>query len=152
MSSQAPNQARVIPLRPQSARPGGHLAVVVTEHVAGGTVDFFARAQDCYERWDPATPPGLRLQPSSEISSDTEEFESCPRLGDVTVTRFEQDITYTTDQYIDVLLTYSGHRALDSTRREGLLACVRDLIETRHGGRVTKRYLHELIVTTRVAR
>lgn len=132
-------------------QPGGQLAVVVTSHVAGGTVDFFARAQDCYERWDPATPPGLRLQPSSEITSDTEEFESCPRFGDVTVTRFEQDITYTTDQYLDVLLTYSGHRALDSTRREGLVACIRDLIETRHGGRVTKRYLHELIVTTRVA-
>jgi SAM-dependent methyltransferase len=132
-------------------RPGGRLAVVVTSHVAGGTLDFFARAQDCYERWDPATPPGLRLEPSSEVPSDTEEFESCPRFGDVMVTRFEQDITYTTDQYIEVLLTYSGHRALDSTRREGLLACIRDLIETRHGGRVTKRYLHELIVATRVA-
>ncbi|MEV7731341.1 class I SAM-dependent methyltransferase [Streptomyces sp. NPDC088921] len=131
-------------------RPEGHLAVVVTSHVAGGTIDFFARAQDCYERWDPATPPGLRLQPSSEIPSDTEEFESCPRFGHVTVTRFEQDITYTTDQYIDVLLTYSGHRALDSTRREGLLACIRDLIDTRHGGRVTKRYLHELLLATRV--
>ncbi|WP_069758506.1 class I SAM-dependent methyltransferase [Streptomyces sp. LUP47B] len=131
-------------------RPGGHLAVVVTSHVAGGSVDFFARAQDCYERWDPATPPGLRLQPSSEIPSDTEEFESCPRFAEVTVTRFEQDITYTTDQYIDVLLTYSGHRALDSTRRDGLLACIGDLIESRHGGRVTKRYLHELIVATRV--
>jgi hypothetical protein len=123
---------------------------VVTHHVAGGTTDFFARAQDCYERWDPATPPGLRLRPSSEILSDTKEFEDCPRFGDVTVTRFEQDITHTADQYIDVLLTYSGHRALDSARREGLLACLRDLIETRHGGRVTKRYLHELVVATRV--
>ncbi|MET7687647.1 class I SAM-dependent methyltransferase [Streptomyces sp. NPDC005483] len=131
-------------------RVGGRLAVVVTHHVAGGTTDFFARAQDCYERWDPATPPGLRLRPSSEIPSDLEEFRNCPRLGDVTVTRFEQDIPHTADQYIDVLLTYSGHRALDSTRREGLLACVRDLIESGHGGRVTKRYLHELIIATRV--
>jgi SAM-dependent methyltransferase len=132
-------------------RAGGRLAVVVTHHVAGGTTDFFARAQECYERWDPATPPGLRPRPSSEILSATEEFEDCPRFGDVTVTRFEQDITHTADQYIDVLLTYSGHRALDRTRREGLLACIRDLIETRHDGRVTKRYLHELIVATRVA-
>lgn len=132
-------------------RPGGHLAVVVTHHVAGGSTDFFARAQECYERWDPATPPGLRLRPSAEIPSDTaEELEACPRFGDVTVTRFEQDITYTADQYIDVLLTYSGHRALDSTRREGLLACIRDLIETEHGGRVVKRYLRELSVATLV--
>ncbi|MGK3941556.1 class I SAM-dependent methyltransferase [Streptomyces caeruleatus] len=131
-------------------RAGGHLAVVVTHHVAGGSADFFARVQECYERWDPATPPGLRLRPSEEIVPDTAEFETCPRFDDVTVIRCERDITYTSDQYIDVLLTYSGHRALDSTRREGLPTCVRDLIQTRHDGRVTKRYLHELIVATRV--
>lgn len=130
-------------------RPGGHLAVVHTEHVAGGTLDFFARVQRCYERWDPATPPGLRLLPSAEIPSDTEEFARCPRLRDLTVTRYEQDITYTSDEYIDVLLTYSGHRALDADRRAGLLADIRELIEDGFGGRVTKRYLHELIVTTR---
>lgn len=132
-------------------RVGGHLAVVVTHHVAGGTTDFFTRVQNCYERHDPATPPGVRLRPSSEIVPDTEEFESCPRLGDVRVTRFEQDITYTADQYLDVLRTYSGHRALDSTRRAGLLTCVRDLIEKGYGGRITKRYLHELILATRLA-
>ncbi|MEU1480261.1 class I SAM-dependent methyltransferase [Streptomyces sp. NPDC001668] len=132
-------------------RAGGRLAVVVTHHVAGGTTDFFARAQECYERWDPATPPGLRLRASSEIDSDTVDFEASPRFGELTVTRFEQDITYTADEYLDVLLTYSGHRALDSTRREGLLAGIRELIETRHGGRITKRYLFELIVATRLA-
>ncbi|WP_030613710.1 class I SAM-dependent methyltransferase [Streptomyces fulvoviolaceus] len=132
--------------------PGGHLAVVTTEHVAGGnsTTDFFNRAQACYERWDPATPPGLRLQEASEIPTDTAEFERCPRFGNVTVTRYAQDITYTADQYIDVLLTYSGHRALDSTLREGLLTCIRELIETHYDGRVTKRHLHELITAPRV--
>ena len=28
---------------------------------------FFVDVQDCYERWDPATPPGLRLEPADEI-------------------------------------------------------------------------------------
>ncbi|MEU6355873.1 hypothetical protein ABZ896_42275 [Streptomyces sp. NPDC047072] len=46
-------------------------------------------------------------------------------------------------------LTYSGHRALDADRRAGLLADIRELIEDGFGGRITKRYLHELIVTTR---
>jgi len=131
-------------------RPGGHLAVVATDHVAGGTIEFFARTQACYEQWDPATPPGLRLRPSSEIPSNTEEFERSPHFGDVTVTRFEQDISYTADEYLDVLLTYSGHRALDDTRRDGLLSCIRELIDTRHEGRVTKRYLRHLVVATRV--
>ncbi|MFR0354778.1 class I SAM-dependent methyltransferase [Streptomyces sediminimaris] len=131
----------------RALRPGGRLALVVTEHVAGGTEDFFARAQRCYEHWDPATPPGLRPQPASEIPAGTGELERSPLFGRVAATRYTQDITYTTDEYIDVLLTYSGHRALDERSRRGLLACLRRLIETRHGGSVTKRYLHELIVT-----
>ncbi|MEV0643131.1 class I SAM-dependent methyltransferase [Streptomyces sp. NPDC050619] len=131
-------------------RPGGLFALVTTEHVAGGSTDFFARAQRCYERWDPATPPGLRLQDASEIATDTGELERGQRFGNVVATRYLQDITYCADEYIDVLLTYSGHRALDDTARQGLLTCVRELIETRHGGSVTKRYLHELIVATRL--
>ncbi|WP_217242704.1 class I SAM-dependent methyltransferase [Streptomyces sp. AC555_RSS877] len=130
-------------------RPGGRLAVVTTEHVAGGSTDFFAQAQRCYERWDPATPPGLRLQDQSDIAGDTGELERGGRFENVVATRHLQDITYSADQYIDVLLTYSGHRALDEASREGLLACIRELIENRHGGSVTKRYLHELIVATR---
>lgn len=131
-------------------RPGGRLAVVTTEHVAGGSTDFFARAQRCYERWDPATPPGLRLQDESEIATDTAELERDGRFTNVVATRYLQDITYSADGYIDVLLTYSGHRALDEARREGLLACIRGLIENRYGGTVTKRYLHELVLATRI--
>lgn len=41
--------------------PGGALATISTTHVLGGTDRFFADVQDCYERWDPSTPPGLRL-------------------------------------------------------------------------------------------
>ncbi|MGI5451956.1 class I SAM-dependent methyltransferase [Streptomyces sp. CA-249302] len=136
----------------RALRPGGRLALVRTEHVAGGTEEFFALAQGCYERWDPATPPGLRLQPASEIPVGTAELEDSPLFDPVVATRHTQDVSYTADQYIDVLLTYSGHRALDETARQGLLGCLRQLIESRHDGRITKRYLHELIVATRTVR
>jgi SAM-dependent methyltransferase len=134
----------------RALRPGGHLALVTTHHVAGGTSEFFARAQNCYERWDPATPPGLRLRDATEVSTDTTELARSPHFEQITVERHTQDIAYSTDEYIDVLLTYSGHRALDDTARQGLLGCIRELIETRYGGRITKRYLHELITATRV--
>lgn len=129
--------------------PGGRLAVVVTHHVAGGDTEFFHRTQRCYRRWVPDTPPGLLLKEADEIPTETAEFESCPRLVDLEVVRHFQDITYTTDEYIDVLLTYSNHRALPEDLRHGLLACVRELLDTRYGGSVTKRYLHELITATR---
>ncbi|GAA3770450.1 class I SAM-dependent methyltransferase [Streptomyces coacervatus] len=133
----------------QALRAGGRLALVTTEHVAGGTVEFFARAQDCYERWDPDTPPGLRLQPASDVTMYTGELDDFAHFEQITMARRTQDITYTTDQYIDVLLTYSGLRALNATARHGLLTCLRQLIDSQYGGTVTKRYLHELIMGTR---
>ncbi|MEU3741028.1 class I SAM-dependent methyltransferase [Streptomyces sp. NPDC032198] len=133
----------------EALRPGGTLAVVTTEHVAGGSAEFWIEVQRCYERWDPdATEPGLRLTPESEVHADTGEFDRADGLGPVTVRRFARDITYTADQYLDVLRTYSGHRALDEETRAGLLGCVRELIDGTYGGSITKRYLHELITAS----
>lgn len=130
-------------------RPGGTFAVVTTHHVAGGTQEFFDRMQRCYERWDPAAPPGFRSPTEDETATDTREFVHSAHFEDVTVWRGAQEITYTTDEYLDVVLTYSNHLAMNEPSRQGLLACLRELLETRHGGRVTKRYFHELITATR---
>ena len=92
-------------------RPGGTLAVVETHHIEGGDVGFFVDVQRCYERWDPATPPDLRLPAPEQI----------PRLADTdhsglfepaVFRRYEWDQPYTTAGYLDLLLTYSNHRAL----------------------------------------
>ena len=64
-------------------RPGGWLATIATHHVAGGDESFFAAAQDCYIRWDPATPPeGTTLPAASSIpapaTSSTAPTASAP--------------------------------------------------------------------------
>ena len=140
-----------LPRVARALRPGGLLAIVTTHHVKGGTVDFFERVQRCYEQWDPATPPDLQQVDEADTATDTGELDRSGHFTDVTVRRHARDIAYTVDEYIDVLLTYSGHRALDAPSRQGLLSCIRDLIETRYDGRITKRYLHELITATRVS-
>ncbi|NEA63423.1 class I SAM-dependent methyltransferase [Streptomyces sp. SID12488] len=139
-----------LPRIAQALRPGGLLALVTTHHVKGGTVDFFERVQRCYEQWDPATPPRLRHVDEADTSTDTGELDRSEHFDGVTVRRHAQDIAYSVDEYIDVLLTYSNHRALDAPSRHGLLTGIRDLIETRYDGRITKRYLYELIMATRV--
>jgi SAM-dependent methyltransferase len=128
-------------------RAGGTLA---TYHVAGGTEPVFADVQDCYERWDPATPPGLRLQPAEAIPLDAEEIERSGRFEPPQFRRHVADLPYTTTSYVDVLLTYSGHRALDPTAQRGLLDCISGLIDGRYGGRIVKRYLSELRVARRL--
>jgi SAM-dependent methyltransferase len=130
-------------------RPGGALATIATHHVAGGTERFFAESQDCYERWDPATPPGLRLLPADEIPMEGEEIARSDRFEPPEFHRYPTDIPYTTASYIDVLLTYSGHRALPPDDQRGLLDCIAGLIDTRYAGRIVKRYLTELRLARR---
>ncbi|HXY94186.1 MAG TPA: class I SAM-dependent methyltransferase [Acidimicrobiia bacterium] len=129
-------------------RPGGAFVTVMADHVAGGTAPFFVEVQDCYERWDPDTPPGLRLTPADAVADDVAP-DPGGRFGPAAFRRYEADVAYTTDAYLDVLLTYSGHRALDDERRAGLLACIASLIDTRYGGLIVKRYLWRLDVRHR---
>jgi SAM-dependent methyltransferase len=125
-------------------RLGGVLATVATHHVAGGSDAFFVEVQDCYERFDPATPPGLRLPAASAVPTDSAELDDSGRFGTAIFRRYEWELTYSTTAFLDLLRTYSNHRALGSTALDGLLECIGSLIEKRHGGRITKRYLTEL--------
>ncbi len=125
-------------------RPGGSLAVIYSEHVAGGTERFFRDAQDCYERFDPKTPPGLRLTPAADIPDDSSEFDRSQRFGPAEFRRYEWEQPYTTRGYLDLLMTYSPTRSLPQPARDGLLACLASLIDRNHDGRISKRYLTQL--------
>lgn len=127
-------------------RPGGHLATVATDHVRGGTVAFFEQAQEIYLRWDPATDPDEPFRAPDEVPEFVDEIDTDPRFAPVARRRYVRDITYSTDAYLDVLRTYSGHRALTPARRDGLLGDLRTLIDDEFGGTITKSYLHELRV------
>ncbi|MEB8341976.1 class I SAM-dependent methyltransferase [Streptomyces endophyticus] len=142
-------------------RPGGTLATVSTHHVAGGTEDFFAEAQGCYLRFDPTTPPGLRLAQAADIPQDSQEspnrnveqgnaaLPGADRFEPPVFRRYERELTYRTADYLDLLGTFSGTLALAPAARAGLLDCIGTLIDTHYGGRVTKRYMTELRLAVR---
>jgi SAM-dependent methyltransferase len=128
-------------------RPGGVLATVATEHIAGGTVEFFRDVQLCYRRYDPTTPPHLEPQPAANIPFD--------RLvgggyGAPVFRRHEWSVDYRTSEYLDLLRTFSGTLALPPLTRNGLLREIGALIDGRYGGRITKRSMGELRVAHRV--
>ncbi|RCG31104.1 class I SAM-dependent methyltransferase [Sphaerisporangium album] len=131
-------------------RVGGTLATINTHHIAGGSDAFFREVQECYERFDSKTPKGITLPHSSHVLRDSAELDDSERFGPVRFFRYERDIEYTTEQYLDLLRTYSGHRDLAPDVLSGLLDCIGTLIDTRHGSHVTKRYLTELRVAHRV--
>jgi SAM-dependent methyltransferase len=126
-------------------RPGGVLATIATHHIAGGDQAFFVQAQACYERWDPDTPPGgARLPTAAEVPTASDELDRSGRFGPVEFRRYEWEQSYSTAGYLDVLRTYSGHRAMEPTAQANLLGCLADLIDTGYGGRIRKRYPTEL--------
>ena len=126
--------------------PGGRLATVTTEHMLGGSTEFFAQVQNCYLRWDPATPPGLRLRAADEFPPFLDEVDRPGLFRPAVRRRYEQELRYRRSEYLDVLNTYSGHRALPPDQHQGLFDAIAALIDDHHGGMITKRYLYELRV------
>ncbi|HET6298588.1 MAG TPA: class I SAM-dependent methyltransferase [Kribbella sp.] len=124
-------------------RPGGLLAVVSTHHVEGGSSQFFADVDQCYQRFTPD--PAVGGPPrADDVPEDSAEFDASGRFGPAEVRRYEWEQTYTTSEYLELLSSYSGHRALTQDARDRLYGCISALIEAA-GGAVTKRYLTQLI-------
>lgn len=130
-------------------RRGGSLAVIDTHHIAGGTDRFFVDVQRHYEKWDPMTPPGLRLQDADAIPVARPDLEDPQLFEPAVLRRYEWEAEYTTSEYLALLLTYSNHLALPAPQQDGLISGIRSLIDTRFDGIVRKRYLTELRVIPR---
>jgi SAM-dependent methyltransferase len=127
-------------------REGGALAVVETEHVlpAGGDT-FFAEVQDDYD----AVLPDVHAdgpRPPDAVGDLCEEIEASGFFRDALSRRYLWEVIYTADEYVAVLDTYSGHRALEDATRQRLHERIRGRIEARPGGTVRKTYLATLNV------
>jgi hypothetical protein len=98
----------------------------------------------------PGTAEGLRLPDAGDVPRyDGDDFEAGDLFTRAVFRRYERELTYTTSEYRDLLLSYSGHRALTPDARKGMLACIGELIDTRFGGRIAKRYMAELTIAYR---
>ena len=131
-------------------REGGTLAVVATQHVLTEDGDrFFPDVQEDYEAVDPSEdnrPP----PPPDEVGDLSDEIDASGPFRNVAVRRHLWDVSYTADEYIDVLDTYSGHRAMDSGSRTQLYDRIRRRIEAQPEQKVRKTYLAILNVAQRL--
>ena len=124
---------------------GGHLAIIHTRWGVGREVDAFSKeSQACYLRWDDEAPEYFRTPTLSDLSSSWPELDDFPGLGAVQYRQYEQARTYSRDEYLDLLRTFSNVNALGEHARSGLLECVGDLIDSRFGGTVVRNDLREM--------
>jgi SAM-dependent methyltransferase len=109
-------------------KEGGSLVVVETSHVLPEDGDpFWVEVEDDYREVIPGEegkPP-----PPDEIAGMSEEPEASGRFARAEVRRYRWDVTYSAEEYIGVLETYSGHRALDLELRERLYERIRRRID-----------------------
>ncbi|MFF0270435.1 class I SAM-dependent methyltransferase [Kribbella sp. NPDC004536] len=125
-------------------KPGGALAVVSTYHVAGGSEQLFADVQTCYDRFDP-DPTAERLIAAEDVPPDPAGLADTGFFESVECSKYVWEATYSRVEYLEVLSSYSGHRALTTERRDRLYDCIGTHID-RSGGSITKRYLNQLSV------
>jgi hypothetical protein len=133
----------------------GKLAIVSTQHVLPPDGDqFFVEVQEDYDAVvpdDPATKAGAGGPPPPDAVADlSDEIAASGRFRNIETRRYLWDVIYSADEYIAVLNTYSGHRALDDATRERLLSRIHRRIEARPEREVRKTYLAMLNVAEQV--
>jgi SAM-dependent methyltransferase len=131
-------------------RPGGTLAVAETDHVVvEGGDPFWAEVQADYDAVVPSEEN--RPPPRPEKVRDLRaELDETGLFGDVEVRRYLADVTYSAEEYLGVLDTYSPNRAMEPAKRERLFELIRRRIEVHPGGRVRKTYLFTLNLAKRL--
>jgi SAM-dependent methyltransferase len=131
-------------------RPLGALGVVGTRHVGpDGGDPFFAEVQEDYIAVTDVTDPSPPPHPD-EVPGLGTEIEASGLFRLVASRRYAWDVTYTAEEYVAVLDTYSGHRMWPPDVREQLYDRIRARLARRADGLVRKSYLATLDVAEKL--
>ena len=112
-------------------KSGGFLAVFSNQHVRKEE-GFFAESQSLYDRY---YPPLTTNSPTHATN-----FPGAEAFQDSIQRVYPWTQTYSSEQYIKLLGTYSGHIALPEENKRLLFEGITDLIETKYDGQITKHY------------
>ena len=113
-------------------RSDGFLAIFSNQHVRKDE-GFFAESQSLYDKY---YFPLTIDRPSAHATN----FPSVEVFQDPIKRVYPWSQTYSSEQYIKLLGTYSGHIALPDKNKRLLFEGITNLIETKYNGQVTKHY------------
>ena len=106
---------------------------------------FFARVQDVYRACAPSLPSD-----APESGAKRQEPPGLELFQKPVVRRYPWSVEYSTDQYIELLSTYSDHISLPDAERDALFRGIEELIREEYGGKVLKQY--QAVLTVRKIR
>ena len=119
-------------------RPGGALAVVMTNQIASDADrGFFERTFPIYLKYRPdeqhTQVPGEDIVPV-----EYDEMLSSGLFDEVSLRRYRWDQTYPTAAYADLVRSYAGTQMMEPGPREALIADLCEVIDREYGGSVTR--------------
>jgi SAM-dependent methyltransferase len=108
---------------------------------------FFEEAQNVYKKVVPEwTDPSNRPSVEKRIQNIVADLEKTLLFEDVSVTTYGWVRTYTAEEYILLLDTYSDHIKLEETRRKDLYNSLYNIIIDNYSGLVKRPYLTALFM------
>jgi SAM-dependent methyltransferase len=132
-------------------RPGGHLAFWSAQHAFPGGFDpFFTEIQEVYDAIGESHPGEWPPPLPEEAADDVDEIKTSGVFENIQVRRYVWERLYTADEYVALLNTFSGHIAMEETKRARLYREIRERIGSREDPRVRRHWLAVLHVARRV--
>jgi SAM-dependent methyltransferase len=131
-------------------RPGGHLAFWSASHAFPADFDpFFSEIQTVYDEIGESHPGEWPSPPPEDVHDESAAIEASGLFDDIEVRRYLWAKHYTAEEYTALLNTFSGHIAMEATKREHLYGEIRRRIALRADPRVLRHWLAILHVARR---
>jgi len=113
-------------------QPTGHLAFWSAQHAFPVDYDpFFAEIQEVYDAIGEGRPGEWPPSPPDRVPDDVGEIEATGLFEGIHVRRYLWEMEYSTEQYIALLDTFSGHVAMERSKRARLYGEIRHRIGRR---------------------
>jgi SAM-dependent methyltransferase len=122
-------------------RPGGHLAVWTASHVfpVDGD-DFFLELQQVYDEIGEGLPTDTTRPTPAELAPPGLEAASDGLFVTTATERFDWELRYDAESYLDLLDTFSGHIAMEPWQRRRLHDEFRRRLAERPDGRLRRHW------------
>lgn len=130
-------------------RRGGVLVILHVHHVRGGTPGFFDGSQPYFLKWGLSVDPSFEPPAATSLPPAYPELELLAELGRVERHRLEIPRSHSTASYVGLLKTDSLVLTLEPAARNGFLADIGHLIESKYNGEVTRNFVYEVIAARR---
>ena len=137
----------------ESLRPGGHLAHWGATHVFPVDGDpFFAEVQEVYEEIGEGLAPGGAWPRPGELEGQRAEIADSGLFKLIELRHFDWETSYSAQEYIDLLNTFSGHIVMEQWKRDRIYSEIRRRLADRPSGRLRRHWGAVLHVAQRTER